>query len=132
MCPCGANCVQLDVPPPPWARAMAKDYFEVTGIIPAGFICPVCLRDLPLSCITPAHAPADALDGSVATYACKSCNNRMNREYEQKAIEAIRARNEYTLSVPGCIPVSAQVRIGEHPGGGVDVHFSHLSTPVQY
>jgi hypothetical protein len=69
---------------------MNDEYQALTGAEPAGFICPVCLTDVPVSSVTRAHAPAQAVGGHVVTYICGGCNSAFGQHFEPGAIDAIR------------------------------------------
>jgi len=124
MCACGGACADR-FPSAPWAEKLADDHKIVTGVRPQGFMCPVCLRDLPISCSTPAHAPTKSLGGSVVTWCCRSCNNQMNRDWEQRAAQSFERTHRGTLRVPGMHPVPGRMRVRRASDGSLHVLLMH-------
>lgn len=71
---------------------MALSYTRLTksALAPDEFVCPLCLRLLPATCATLAHAPARQVGGKVAGLLCRACNSLIGRNYEAQAIGAAR------------------------------------------
>ena len=90
-CPCGANC-QLRRPPE-WLVAQLDDarsgLFAIAAILTDGFCCPLCVRVLPESCATIAHAPSKEVGGAGSTFLCKACNSFLGTAYEGAADEYV-------------------------------------------
>lgn len=90
-CPCGANCEPRRLPK--WLVAQIRQadagILGVAGIITDGFCCPLCVRVLPKTCATLAHAPSEAVGGKGATFLCKACNSFLGSAYEAGADDYI-------------------------------------------
>lgn len=108
-----------------WADLLADDYLSATGSAAHGFVCPLCIGDVPVSCATVAHAPAKAIGGRPVTHLCRQCNNTMNKRFEQKSYPFFTAMKRMTLQVPGEHPAPGQYLVRPHGGGGLDIVFSH-------
>lgn len=87
MCLCGANCE--DRRQPEWLLAQLVDarsgFLAVAGIPAHGFCCPLCVRVLPETCATIAHAPGKDVGGVGQTFLCKACNSYLGTAYEAAA-----------------------------------------------
>jgi hypothetical protein len=90
-CACGANCQPRRLPD--WLLAQLNDarhgLLAISGIATDGFCCPLCVRVLPESCATLAHAPSKEVGGDGATFLCKPCNSFLGTAYEGAADEFI-------------------------------------------
>jgi hypothetical protein len=112
-CPCGAGCNSTS--PSDWlARriAIASRGFEaVVGRRVSGFCCPLCAKELPLSCASVADCPAKAVGGRPLTFLCKRCNNFLGQEFESAAAMLLKSR------VPGSPGVEVmRVKFGRKGG----------------
>lgn len=77
---------------PRYAAAIAVmnvDYEAVTGMRPAGFVCPVCGQNVDPGRATRGHAPAKAVGGKVVTLICDTCNSTFGTRFEAAAVKAI-------------------------------------------
>jgi hypothetical protein len=113
---------------------LAADCLRETGSI-VEFACPLCIRVLPASCSTAAHAPAEAVGGRVVTLLCRACNSFLGSEYEASAVRMIRAHVEAKTTgrwtetmrvgsgVPGRSKLKIPVTFVERPKGGHEIHF---------
>lgn len=90
-CPCGGNCQQRRLPD--WLGAQLGDarsgLLAISGIRTDGFLCPLCVRILPETCATLAHAPSKEVGGSGQTFLCKACNSFLGTAYEAAADDYI-------------------------------------------
>lgn len=68
-----------------------RGFKEVVGRDVSGFCCPLCLRELDLSCSSVAHAPAEALGGRPVAFLCRHCNSYLGTAFEASAIETARS-----------------------------------------
>ena len=93
----------------------------VAGVTTDGFCCPLCLRLLPFSCASEAHAPARRARGEAKTFLCKACNNYLGFSYEAAAVEALAQIRAQAAGER--IPVRASVAT---PGG------PHLFVEAQF
>lgn len=91
-CSCGGGC--SGQAPNPWLQKVigvaAGGFQAVTDRPVSGFCCPLCLRQLQVSCATVAHAPAKAVGGLSLTFLCRTCNSYLGTAFEASAIEALR------------------------------------------
>lgn len=62
-----------------------RSFRSVVGRDPAGFCCPVCLRELEPGCATRGHYPAAAVEGTRWTLVCKACNSFLGTAFESDA-----------------------------------------------
>lgn len=103
-------------------EAMNLDHEAVTGVRPAGFVCPVCREDVDARRATWGHAPAEAVGGRVATLICDRCNSTFGTRFEAAAAKAVIRRRgilagEWTEDIaigsgqPGRNPIKAKVRL---------------------
>lgn len=85
-CRCGSGCRARKLPPKALAliEPMAASWVLATGSrwSSGEFRCPLCLRELPISCVTLAHAPSARLGGRVVGLLCKACNSFLGTKYE--------------------------------------------------
>ena len=99
-CQCGANCQPRRLPK--WLLGQLADarsrFYAISGIPTDGFCCPLCLRVLPQTCTTIAHAPSKGVGGGEQTFLCKSCNSFLGTAYEAGADEIISALEEAKLT----------------------------------
>lgn len=92
-CQCGGRC-PATAPAPRLASQLARarrGFSRVTGRNLVGFCCPLCLRLLPDSCASLAHAPARALGGRPVAFLCRACNGYLSRSFEAAAISSLAA-----------------------------------------
>jgi hypothetical protein len=99
---------------------MAAGGFQAVTERPiSGFCCPLCLRQLQVSCATVAHAPAEALGGLALTFLCRTCNSYLGTAFEASAIEALRRGPSHRQVM--------KVRFGRK-GGPMPVHRAVIET----
>lgn len=112
---------------------MNAAYEAVTGKQPTGFVCPVCLADVPTSRVTRAHAPAEAVGGHVTTYICADCNSILGRRYEAGAVSMIVRRRgvrmgewvedwRFGSDAPGRSSIKTKVVIKQDRSGKQEYH----------
>lgn len=93
-CECQGGC-QRARPLPATIRILAQLRLSFANVLGNGppmgrFCCPLCLRILPETCATMAHAPSERLGGQVAGVQCKGCNSYLGRRYEAELAAAAR------------------------------------------
>jgi hypothetical protein len=80
--------------------------FGVAGIATNGFCCPLCVRVLPKTCATVAHAPSREVGGKGQTFLCKACNSFLGTAYEAGVDEYIADMRSGTAGVKRKITLS--------------------------
>jgi hypothetical protein len=115
-CPCGGNCQPRRLPE--WLVAQLNDarsgLLAIAGIVSEGFLCPLCLRILPESCATLAHAPSKEVGGSGQTFLCKACNSFLGTAYEAAADEVISSIEEAKATGSVAQKITLRHRTGPH------------------
>jgi hypothetical protein len=71
--------------------AMAADCGAESGEKVA-FCCPFCVRSLPATCASQAHAPSKHLGGHVVTLLCRHCNEGLSRLYEAAVVPELKGK----------------------------------------
>ena len=100
-CECHGGC-QRSRPLPATAKILGRlrlSFEAVLGYeLPAArFCCPLCLRMLPDTCATLAHAPAERLGGSIVGVLCKACNSFTGHRFEAEMVAAARGAEGHHL-----------------------------------
>lgn len=115
-CSCDGGCVDGAVSRLLRNRlsAAAKGFLAVAGRSPNGFCCPLCLRELPETCATSAHGPAEGIGGRAVGVLCRRCNSFIGTAYESHALDLIR-------SVPRDGRQTLTMRVGR-TGGPLTYH----------
>lgn len=71
-------------------------------LAPDRFMCPLCLRTLPISHATTGHYPAATAGGGHYALQCADCNSRLGRDIERRAAEFLATRRwEIVVGPPG-------------------------------
>lgn len=84
------------------------------------FVCPLCLRLLPIEAATQGHYPAEALPGRHSTaLSCAECNSVIGGTYEPHAVDFLTHMFTIVMSLPGTGPLSVRGTVSNDETGAV-------------
>jgi transcription elongation factor Elf1 len=85
------------------------------------FVCPVCLRLLPVSKATTGHYPSEKAGGGQYALQCDVCNHRLGAEIERNAVRVLNREWDMIVGPPGRGRVRMPITL-DAKGPSIDIH----------